>query len=168
MIELVKAALQRAVLGRLAAGLAAVAVVIGLFAAATVSAEATDYTYDTVAYNYDTTVRLSAPHAPVEAGLISPAGPGAASGVSGVSSGRFGVAANGGVDAVDVAANRVTLRVGTKKSILDAQRAPNGNCTTRTLVSRSPKAAATSDIGRSSSGVIHSESPAKKVGRDRN
>lgn len=42
-----------------------------------------------------------------------------------IANGSAGRAAKAGAEVVDVAARRVTLRVGTKKSVLDAQRAPN-------------------------------------------
>lgn len=77
---------------------ALLAIVSVIFGSAPASAAPAPCSYDTVAYTYDATARLSAPYALVEAGTGCPAGSGAASWVSPVSSGRFGVAANTAAD----------------------------------------------------------------------
>lgn len=73
---------------------ALLAFAFGLWGASPASAVTPPYTYDVATYNYDGALSLSAAHAPVEAALGSPAGSRAAPGVSHVSIGRCGVAAN--------------------------------------------------------------------------
>lgn len=74
------------------------------------------HTYDAATYSYDGALRLSTVHAPVEAGLGLPAGPRVAPGVSHVSIGWFGVAAEGGAD---VAGTTARLQAHVDQAVAD-------------------------------------------------
>ncbi len=94
------AAVRRTSLGRLAAALVCVlSGAVGLLVAAPVFTMAT--AYDTVAYNYDATTRLSTSHASDGPERASRAGPGVASLARSVSVGGLGDAANSGIGFAD-------------------------------------------------------------------